>query len=49
MLGCRHTITGVDDNFFQLITLSDQQLFVIENCFETQPQQISCVVDEKKW
>ena len=34
----------------QLMTLSCQQLFVIDDCFETQPRtHISCVVDEKKW
>ena len=48
ILGYRHTRPDVVDNFFQMMTLSRQQLFVIDDCFETQPQtHILCCRWEK--
>ena len=35
ILGCRHVRQDVVDNCFWLMTLSYQQLFVINDCFET--------------
>ena len=35
ILGCRHVRQDVVNNCFWLMTLSYQQLFVINDCFET--------------
>ena len=48
LLGYKHRRPDAVDNVFQLMTLSCQQLFVIDDCFETQPQtHILCCGWEK--